>query len=346
MKFSYPDIEKYLVNYDIDGKKITCEFQTPSGEIYESSATINASKSVGSKIQQEVARVAKRNARRQTNKIIRAALGGTMGRIGSRVARSAINDMGSSQSYSFSTADKEEAIVKAFKSVSRNFDIGSSRERIERPRAERRERPERGERRGRDRDRDRDRGRDRDRDRGRGRDRGGRSRRGSDSEYENQIADFPIENGFEQEILARFIVGIAGADGRITADEREMLADAVPPRFGNIEDIQSKGDISKIEAEELDQGVKETIYLLGWAMALADYDVDPSERRMLLTYGELFGIPDHRKEELAKMAKFECLENAITVDTTKEDLYQLADGMDLDRDSAERCMINFKKKMY
>lgn len=334
MKFSYPDIEQYLVNYQIDGKQINCEFRTPNGEIYEASATINASKSVGNKIQQEVARVAKRNARRQTNKLIRGVLGGTAGRIGSRVARSAIGNIGSNKEYSFSTADKEEAIVKAFGRVSRHFESGSS-ERVRRERPERRERPPRGERR----ERGRDRGRDRDR-RGRDTDRGG------DSEYENQIFNNPVENGFEQEILARLLVELASADGRITSDEREFLSGTIPPRFGSIEDLQGKGSISKIEAEELSSGVKETIYLLGWAMALADYDVDPSETRKLLTYGELFGIPDHRKEELAMMAKNYCLEQAITADTTREELFNLSDGMDMSRDSAERCMINYKKKQY
>lgn len=343
MDFSYPDIEQYLVNYEIDGKQITCEFQTPNGEVYESTATINASKSIGNKLQQEVARVAKRQARKQTNRIIRAAMGGTLGRIGSKVARSAISDVGNTKSYSFSTADKEDAIVKAFKRVSRNFSSGRS-ERVEKARPERRERSERRERPER-RGREERRGRD-DR-RGRGERRGRETRRtGSESEYELQLMDHPIENGFEQEILARFIVGIASADGRITSDERDFLTDTIPARFGTIEDIQAKGDISRVEASELESGSKETIYLLGWTMALADFDVDPSETRMLLTFGELFGIPDHRKEELAKMAKYECLEQAITVDTMREDLYKLADGMELDREAAERCMINYKKKMY
>ena len=81
-------------------------------------------------------------------------------------------------------------------------------------------------------------------------------------------------------------------------------------------------------------------------MALADYDLDSSEIRLLSTYGELFGISDHRKEELATMAKKECLENAITAETSREELFNLADGIDLDRDNAERCMISYKKKMY
>jgi hypothetical protein len=328
MKYSYPDIEQYLVDYQIDGKRINCTFQTPNGEIFEGSAMISATKTIGNAVQQQVAKVVKRNARRQTNRFIRSMLGGTAGRIGSQITRSAINDIGSSNEANFTTADKEEAILKAFSRVSRHFESRKT-ERVVR------ERPERGERRGRDRDRGSDRGR------------GSRRRQEeSDSEYENIINNHPVESGYEQEILSRFLVHIAGADGKITPDEREMLADVIPSKFGSILEIQSKDQVSRIEAEEISSDVKETVYLLGWAMALADYDVDAGEVRILNTYGEIFGIPDHRKEKLELLAKKYCLEQAITEETSRDELFKLADGMNLDRDEAERCMISFRKKMY
>lgn len=331
MKYSYPDIEQYLVDYQIDGKRINCTFQTPNGEIYEGSAMISATKTVGNAVQQQVAKVVKRNARRQTNRFIRSMLGGTAGRIGSQITRSAISDIGSSNEANFTTADKEEAIIKAFSRVSRHFESRKT-ERVVREKPEREERRSRG------------------RDRGSDGDRGGRSsRRGreeSDSEYENIMNNNPVENGYDQEILSRFLVHIAGADGKITPDERELLADIIPSKFGSIQDIQSKDQVSRIEAEEIDANVKETVYLLGWAMALADYDIDAGEVRILNTYGEIFGLPDHRKEKLELLAKTYCLEQAITEDTSRDDLFKLADGMNLDRDEAERCMISYKKKRY
>lgn len=330
MKYSYPDIEQYLVDYQIDGKQIHCTFQTPNGEIYEASNLISATKTIGNAVQQQVAKVVKRNARRQTNRLIRSMLGGTAGRIGSKVARSALSNVGSSNEENYTTADKEEAIVKAFNRVSRHFEPSRS-ERVVR------ERPDRGERRSRDRDRDR--GSDR-----------RRSRRGereeSDSEYENIVNNNPVENGYEQEILSRFLVAIADADGKITPEEREMLTEIIPSRFGTIQEIQNKDQVSRIEAEELSDNVKETVYLLGWAMALSDYDIDAAEVRILTRYGEIFGLPDHRKEKLEILAKKYCLEQAITEDTSREDLFELADGIQLERDEAERCMISFKKKRY
>ncbi|GLR16672.1 tellurite resistance TerB family protein [Portibacter lacus] len=334
MKYSYPDIEQYLVDYQIDGKQIHCTFQTPNGEIYEASNLISATKTIGNAVQQQVTKVVKRNARRQTNRLIRSMLGGTAGRIGSKVARSALSSVGTSNEANFTTADKEEAIVKAFNRVSRNFETRKTDRVV-------RERPQREERRGRDRDRDRDRGRGSDRRRDR---RGGSEE--SDSEYENIVNNNPVENGYEQEILSRFLVAIADADGKITPEEREMLTEIIPARFGSIQEIQNKDQVSRIEAEELSSNVKETVYLLGWAMALADYDVDASEVRILNTYGEIFGLPDHRKEKLEILAKKYCLEQAITEETSREDLFELADGMELDRDEAERCMISFKKKRY
>lgn len=332
MDFSYPDVEQYLVNYEIDGGKIYCEFQAPNGEIFESNAPIRASKTIGSEVQKQVARVAKMQARRQAGRLIRSALGGgMMGRIGSKVARGAINDAGSGSSEkSYTTADKEEAITKAFARVARNFGMTrrgeriEKRERPERETRERRERPERGGRRGRE----------------------SRTSGASDSPYQNQLHEFPVSNVFEQEILARFLVELASVDGKITPDEKEFLSGIIPRRFGSIEDLQSKDSISRIEAEELDSGVKETILLLGWSLAIADYEVDHAEIRLLNNYGELFGISDHRKEELSKIAKLESLEQAITPDTSREDLFKLADDLDLSREDAERAMINYKKNMY
>ena len=332
MNYSYTDIEQYIVDYQIDGKQMHCTFKTPNGEIYEATSMISATKTIGNSVQNEVARVVKRNARRQTNRLIRSMLGGTAGRIGAKVARGALKDVGSSREANFTTADKEEAIVKAFGRVSRNFESRKT-ERVVR------ERPERGERRGRDRDRDSG------RDRGRGRDRR-RGQEESDSEYENIINNHPVDNGYEQEILSRFLVAIAGADEKITADEREMLAEIIPSKFGSIQEIQSKDQVSRIEAEEIDKDVRETVYLLGWAMALADFDIDAAEVKILNTYGEIFGLADHRKEKLEILAKKYCLEQAITEETSRDDLFKLADGMNLDRDEAERCMISFKKKRF
>lgn len=336
MDLPYSEIEKYLVNYEISGGKIFCEFQSPSGEIFESSAPIKASKTVVSEVQKQVARVAKQQARRQAGRLIRGVLGGgMMGRIGSKVARGSISDIGENSEETYSAADQEEAISKAFSRVARNFGVsrrGEPMPKRESPERDRRERPDRDERRA---QRDERRG---------GRDR--RTSNSSDSEYQSQLHEYPVSNVFEQEILARFLVEIAGADGRITKDEKDFLADLIPRRFGSIEDLQAKGAISRIEAEELEQGVKETIYLLGWSLAIADFEVDHGEIRKLLTYGELFGIPDHRKEALAKMAKTESLEQAITESTTREDLFQLSDGLDMSREEAERCLINYKKKMY
>lgn len=341
MNYSYTDIEQYLVNYQIDGKQIHCEFQTPNGEVYDSTAPISATKTAGSEIQKQVTRVIAQQAKRQTNRLIRSALSGTMGRIGGKVARGMMSGVGrdDSSEESYTAADKEEAIVKAFSRVSRHFE-SSTTEKVRPERREREDRRERGDRRDRG-----DRGNRRDRP-DRSERRRGRDSRGSGSDYQDHMEDNPIENGYEQEILARFLVSIASSDGRITADERELLSELIPSKFGTIEQLQSMDSISRIEAEELDEGIKETIYLLGWSMAIADYDVSPEETRVLLTTGELFGIPDRRKEELAKIAKQECIEQALTNETSRDDLYKLADGIEMDRDDAERCMINFKKKMY
>ena len=79
---------------------------------------------------------------------------------------------------------------------------------------------------------------------------------------------------------------------------------------------------------------------------MVDYDLDAGEAQVLFEYGELFGMPDHKIREIAKLAKYNCIEQALTPDTTRDDLYEMADGIQLDREEAERCMIQYKKKMF
>ena len=81
-------------------------------------------------------------------------------------------------------------------------------------------------------------------------------------------------------------------------------------------------------------------------MSLVDFDMDQRESQVLFEYGELFGLQDFRIREIAKLAKYNCIEQALTPETSRSDLYELADGIELDRDEAERCMIQYKKRMF
>ena len=103
--------------------------------------------------------------------------------------------------------------------------------------------------------------------------------------------------------------------------------------------------VSKVEAEEVTQGVKATIYMMAWVIALIDLEMDPVEEELLMEYADVFGLPDNRREELIKFAKFYVMEQNIDPDEPREDLFQVADKIKLNHDDAERCRIAYKRRV-
>jgi uncharacterized tellurite resistance protein B-like protein len=316
MELTYDQVEQFLVNFEIEGSKIFCEFETPDGQIIESSAILSKTKTIKDQVAKKATRVIKSQARRQASRMIRGALGGGMvGRMGSSILRGSMKDVGSGMLESdYTESDKQDGIVKAFSRVARQFGMNRSGERLERS--------------------------------------SNRSRNTQEEDsssltaYQQQLRKAPVRNLFEQDILARLLVEIASADGQISREENEFLSAVLPRKLGTVQDIKAKDPISRIELEELDNNVRDSIYMMAWSMSLVDYDLDAGEAQVLFEYGELFGMPDHKIREIAKLAKYNCIEQALTPDTTRDDLYEMADGIQLDREEAERCMIQYKKKMF
>lgn len=322
MDFSYEEIAKYVLDYEIDGNRVVVEFQNEAGEVYDASAVMRKSKTITSQLSDKVGKMAKSQARRHATRMVRSALGGGMlGRLGSTVVRSSVNNAEVPGTSNYSESDIHEAIAKAFKRVARNFSTESSNARTTM----------------RDR-RNQDRSRERVvRDRN--------SAREEELDFQGQLRKHPVKNLFEQDILARVLVMVARADGKITEDERNLISDILPKKIGTISDIAERGEVSSVEAEELDAGVKKSIVLLSYSVALVDFDLSRNEAEKLVQIATLFGLEHHEITALERLAKYETLSSVMDPYMSKEQLYEAADGMELSRDEAERMLIQFKKSM-
>lgn len=319
MDYSYEQVSPYLLDYEIIGSKIHCEFQNEHGEVFSSTSNVKATKTIQSKVAKRAERMIKSQARRNASRLVRTAFGGGMlGSIGSSVVRSSVNDVDLGTNKEFSEENIQEAITKAFKRVSRNFDIGQK----SRPATARRER----------RTRERD-----------------NSRRGSSSNsdlgYKEYIKMHPISNMFEQDIMSRLLVQMASADGKIMEEERNFILDMLPKKFGTIPEIIARGDISKIEASEVSDEIKKTIMLLAWSVALVDFDLSNAEERRLHEYGALFGIESTDAEQIAMMAKKETLQGIMEPYMDRNELLSVARNIDLSDEQAERMYIDYKKSI-
>jgi len=322
MDFSYEEISKYVLDYQIDGNRVVVEFQNDAGEVFDSSAIIKRSKTITSQVSKKVGRMAKSQARRHASRMVRSALGGGMlGRIGSQVVRSGVNSVETPGGDNHSQENINEAIAKSFRRVSRNFTIKSANQRV----SGRERRMANTDRRGRQVERS--------------------ASRVADLSFQDHLSKYPISNLFEQDIMSRLLVSVAQADGRIGEDERGFISELLPKKIGTISDIAGRGDISSVEAEELDSNVKKSIMLLAWAVALVDFELSPSESRKLNEYASLFGFDHAQVSAISDMAKYETMSSVMDPLMSKDALYDAAEGIGLDQNEAERMLIKFKKSV-
>ena len=323
MDFSYEEIAKYVLDYEIDGNRVIVEFQNDAGEVFDSTAVVKRSKTITDQVAKKVGRMAKSQARRHATRMVRSALGGGMlGRIGSQVVRGQVNDTlsGASDS-SHSEADIQDAIAKSFRRVSKNFGAKAANQRS----STRERRVSSTERRSSSRERN--------------------ESRGEELDFQGQLKKHPISNLFEQDILSRILVSVAGSDGQISEDERNLIIEMLPKKIGSISDIASRGDISSVEAEEIDSGVKKSILLLAWSVALVDFDLDAKESRKLNEYASLFNFDHHEAKSICDMAKYETLSSVMDPYMAKSDLFDAANGIEIEEAEAERMLIKFKKSV-
>lgn len=326
MDYSYEEIEKYILDYEIEGSKLFCEFQNEHGEVFTGTSNIKETKSIQSKVAKRAERMIKSTARRNASRLVRTAFGGGMiGRLGSSIARQSVDEVEiRPEKKNYSEENIREAITKSFRRVARNFEIGKRRSGSSSPAGRRN--PTRSSERS-----------------GRGSRVDGTSM--EEMSFQEQIESFPIKNMFERDIMSRILVQIADADGKITEDERTFILELLPKKFGTIAEIKQRGDISKIEAEEINGGVKKTIMLLAWSVALVDFDLDNAEESRLNEYASLLGFDFHESNSIAKMAKQQTLIGIMEPYMDRQELINYAERIELTGEEAERMFIQYKKSL-
>lgn len=316
MEITYAHIEQLIVRQEVDGSMVHCEFRTPKGQILESSARIRRSRSMEGRMKRKVTQLVTNRTRQQVSRMARSLLGGGMlGRIGSQLIR----ESSSNESLGINNHTNEEkrtAVLEAFQKVQNYFDFDEVSGTWKAPIVSTKIRK-----------RDNNKPKDR------------------LSLFEKQVKKAPITSHYDKEILARILVELANADGEISKEEKEFLTSLIDPKLGHIDDFLEKDPISQIECEEVTAAVKETIYMMAWVMSLIDLELDEAEKDILMEYADMFGFSKEKTQELTKKAKFYIIETTVEPSISRNDLYELADTIELARDEAERALIDIKKRL-
>ena len=311
MEITYDKIKSLIVHEEVRGSQVFVEFQTPGGEVIESRASIRRDNSVGSAVMRNVKRTAMTSARSSIGRMVRGILGGGfLGRIGSQTVNTASREMVGGRNNEPSQKEIENAVVDAFKRVQRHFDFN-----------------ERG---------------------GSGAGSWGRSSTPAPqkmlNEFEQIATHNPVRDAHDQKVLSRVLAEIANADGTISPEEEDFFKSIIPAGQGSVRELMSSERVSAVEAQMVSAGVKETIYLFAWAIALSDFNQNENEARILNNLATTFGLRAGRRDDLILIAKKHILEQAIDGETAREELFELADQIGLNRDDAERVKIEVVRK--
>lgn len=306
LKITYEMIEPLIVHQEIEGRRIFLEFALPgSDEVHEASGSIRAGRDVGSRVRKRMTMVARNQARRSATMAIRSAVGGGVaGRMSSMAVSTAAREAKPGEGPT--KKEIRESIVNLFEKVSKYFHWNEQTEEWEKPGVPPPPPPK--------------------------------------SPFEKQIEANPIADAHDKNIFARVMAELAYADGTITPEEAEFFKAIIPSDQPSLDQLAKSDPVSKIEAEEVTDGVKGTIYMFAWTISIIDLSLDPVEQELLYEYGDVFNLSDPQRDEFIKNAKYFVLEKNIDPDIPREELFQIAAKINLSNDDAERCRIAFKRR--
>lgn len=312
-QITYDLIEPLIVSSDVEGRTMVCAFGLPgSDEVFEADAPIRQERTVGSQVKRQLSRGLVNEVRRSASRMLRGLLGGGFV---SRAASQTVNTASRSASQDLvsgpSKSDKQNAIVAAFKKVQSNFSYDAVNRQWTKPSAAIADAPD---------------------------------RKDLVSPFQAQLNANPVRSGFERDVLARVLAHMAYADGELAGEELDFFKESIPASLGTVEELGKRDPVSAIEAEEIPEGVRESIYMLAWTIAAIDMDVDDAEVALVQEYGGKFGIKADRGSELEKLAKSYVLEGYLQPDLTREELFELSGKIGLSNDDAERAKIAWMKR--
>ena len=172
-----------------------------------------------------------------------------------------------------------------------------------------------------------------------------------ESEFDRVVAAGPIANEFDRDLTARMIGSLIASDGAVTDAERASFAELFPG--ASLDQVVGSRAPGRVDFEESMPGpARETMLLLGWAVALTDDRLSAEEQTMLATAGDGLGIDPARAQELGMIARSHVVDQAIAAlvasgmdrDTIRSRVEDLGEQIGLGRDEAARAFIRWTKR--
>ncbi|CAM2008712.1 TerB family tellurite resistance protein [Acanthopleuribacter pedis] len=167
------------------------------------------------------------------------------------------------------------------------------------------------------------------------------------TEFEKKLARASFNNRFDSEVMARILVEMSQVDGAMSDEEKDMLADFLPPDL-SLNSLLAQPPLSQAELMETGAGpVRENMLMLAWAMLFADYEVDPAEVAFLEKLANHMKISDGQANTLKNLALefivMQLFEQIGAGSMSRDEVFGKAVAMGMDRLQAERLEVRFRK---
>lgn len=271
---SYQAITPLIVDLNVQGRSVNVVFQCPlSGEKKSARQHVSQKRTMGSQIQKSVQRNTMYAVQNMLSQVIRSVFGYNMiGRVASDVTRQTVYSANNAVRNSLSKSEKEQAVINAFQSVSRQFTWDKANQRWI----------------------------------------SAKVAKDSLSPFEQQQQQFPVSHPYDLQILSRMLVEIANSDGRISREEGEWLMNMLDPNHGSIDTILSRPRLTPAELQQTSKGaVRETMLMLVWALALCDEEFAVQEKQLLQNFASSLGLSASQTRAIQKRAQMYILDNAM-----------------------------------
>jgi hypothetical protein len=171
--------------------------------------------------------------------------------------------------------------------------------------------------------------------------------------FTQQLIAFPIVNQYDKRVLARLMTEMIVSDGDVGIEETYLFNSLIDPELGTFEDYKDNAPLSLQELQSVSSGgIRKTMLMVVWAMALCDEYFDETERRLLHYYAKGLKIDGSDLRNVQEGAQDFILQQYLSrvygtgMTKQKRDVYIFfAQKLGVSKDVALTAEVNYQKQM-
>jgi uncharacterized tellurite resistance protein B-like protein len=173
------------------------------------------------------------------------------------------------------------------------------------------------------------------------------------SPFQRQLAEHPLTHPYDRQVLARMLVEIARADGKVETEEQTWLTDLLSADQAGLTELARRPPLTASELGATSAGeVRASLLISAWALALVDEHFDEREQTRLQAWSEGLDLRPRQITKIREAAQSFVLDQALErmqnwggLDAhARDQLYELAARIGMSRKEAEAAEAAFQRR--